>query len=73
MGERKEPRSFINAHPGFELTGIVESNNDSKEDTPDRFIVRRGVMCQQDIELIIVNTPSFCILNMRRPSQERIY
>lgn len=53
---------FINVHPGFELTGIVErNNNDSRERYPGSKLYRsvEELCANKDIQLIIVNTPSY--------------
>src|SRR5262245_15737650 len=53
---------FIHAHPGYELTGIVERHNiDSKERYPNAKIYRsvEELCANKEIELIIVNTPSY--------------
>ena len=53
---------FINVHPGFELTGIVERNKqDSRERYPNSKLYRsvEELCADKDIELIIVNTPSY--------------
>jgi len=53
---------FINAHPGFELSGIVERHkNASKERYPDCKIYRsvEELCADETIQLIIVNTPSY--------------
>src|SRR6266480_4846303 len=53
---------FINAHPGFELTGIVErNNNDSRERYPQSKLYRsvEDLYADTTIQLIIVNTPSY--------------
>lgn len=52
---------FIQAHPGFELSAIVERhNNDSRERYPKSKLYRSvEELCQdKDLELIIVNTPT---------------
>lgn len=52
---------FIHAHPGFELSSIVERhNNDSREKYADSKLYRSvEEMCMdKDLELIIVNTPT---------------
>lgn len=52
---------FIQAHPGFELTGIVErNNNDSRERYPQSTLYRSvEEMCaDKSLGLIIVNTPT---------------
>jgi predicted dehydrogenase len=51
---------FIQNHPGFELTAIVErSKNDSKERYPDTKIYRsvEELIADESLQLIIVNTP----------------
>lgn len=53
---------FIHAHPGFELTAIVERHkNDSQVKYPDIKLYRsvEELCTDKDIELIIVNTPSY--------------
>ncbi len=53
---------FIQNHPGFELTAIVERyNNDSKERYPQSKIVRsvEELCADKEIQLIIINTPSY--------------
>ena len=53
---------FIDAHPGFELSGIVERNrNDSRERYPYSKLFRTvDELCADPaIELIVVNTPTF--------------
>ena len=53
---------FINAHPGFELSGIVErNNNDSRERYPNSKLFRsvEELCADKSIELIVVNTPSY--------------
>ncbi len=53
---------FINAHPGFELTGIVErNNNDSRERYPQSKLYRsvEELCADKNISLVIVNTPSY--------------
>ena len=53
---------FINAHPGFELTGIVErNNNDSRARYPLSTLYRsvEELCADKNIQLIIVNTPSY--------------
>lgn len=52
---------FIDAHPGYALTAIVERhNNDSKERYPAAAIYRsvKELCANKDIELIVVNTPT---------------
>ena len=52
---------FIQAHPGYELSGIVERhNNDSRERYPDSQLYRsvNDLLAVKDIQLIIVNTPT---------------
>lgn len=52
---------FIDAHPGYELTGIVErNNNDSRERYPDSKLYRsvEELIADAAIQLIIVNTPT---------------
>jgi scyllo-inositol 2-dehydrogenase (NADP+) len=53
---------FINAHPGFELAGIVErNNNESRERYPKSKLYPsvEELCADKDIQLIIVNTPSY--------------
>ena len=53
---------FINAHPGFELTAIVERhNNDSREKYPQAKLYRsvEELCTNKSIQLIIVNSPSY--------------
>ena len=53
---------FIHAHPGFELTGIVERhNNDSKAKYPQAKVFRsvEELCADKNIELVIVNTPGY--------------
>jgi len=53
---------FINAHPGFELTAIVERhNNDTREKYPHSKLYRsvEELCANKDIQLIIINTPSY--------------
>ncbi|MFZ1264513.1 MAG: Gfo/Idh/MocA family oxidoreductase [Chitinophagaceae bacterium] len=52
---------FLEAHPGFELSAIVERhNNDSKERYPHAKIYRsvEELCADKDLELIVVNTPT---------------
>ncbi|MEI9808486.1 MAG: Gfo/Idh/MocA family oxidoreductase [Bacteroidota bacterium] len=52
---------FLEAHPGFELTAIVErNNNDSRERYPASTLYRsvEELIADKDIQLIIVNTPT---------------
>jgi scyllo-inositol 2-dehydrogenase (NADP+) len=52
---------FIEAHPGFELAGIVERNNsDSRERYPKSKLYRsvEELIADKDIQLIVVNTPT---------------
>ena len=52
---------FIQAHPGFELSAIVErNNNDSRERYPDSKLYRsvEELIKDESIQLIIVNTPT---------------
>jgi scyllo-inositol 2-dehydrogenase (NADP+) len=52
---------FIEAHPGFELTGIVErNNNDSRERYPKSKLYRsvEELINDASIQLIVVNTPT---------------
>lgn len=52
---------FIQNHPGYELTAIVERhNNDSRERYPNSKIYRsvEELLADDSIELIIVNTPT---------------
>ena len=51
---------FVNNHPGFELTAIVErSKNDSREKYPDAKLYRSvdELVADESLQLIIVNTP----------------
>lgn len=51
---------FINAHPGFELSAIVErSKNDSRELYPESKLVRSvdELIADESLQLIIINTP----------------
>ncbi len=53
---------FIQAHPGYKLTGIVERHkNDSRERYPESKIYRsvEELLADDSIQLIIVNTPSY--------------
>lgn len=53
---------FINVHPGFELSGIVERHkNESKEKYPQSKIYRsvEELCADKAIQLIIINTPSY--------------
>lgn len=52
---------FIEAHPGYELSGIVERNNkDSSERYPNSKLFRSvdELIADKDIQLIVVNTPT---------------
>ena len=52
---------FIDAHPGFELSAIVERhNNDSKERYPNAKLYRsvEELCADKDLQLIVVNTPT---------------
>jgi scyllo-inositol 2-dehydrogenase (NADP+) len=52
---------FIDVHPGFELSAIVErNNNDSRERYPHARLYRsvEEMLADKDLELIIVNTPT---------------
>lgn len=52
---------FIDAHPGFELSAIVERhNNDSRERYPSAKLYRsvEELCADKDLQLIIVNTPT---------------
>jgi predicted dehydrogenase len=52
---------FIHAHPGYELSAIVERHNhDSKERYPDAKLYRsvEELCADKDLELIVVNTPT---------------
>jgi predicted dehydrogenase len=52
---------FIDAHPGFELSAIVERhNNDSKERYHDTKLYRsiEELCADKDLQLIVVNTPT---------------
>ena len=51
---------FIQAHPGYELTAIVERNrNDSRERYPDSVLSRsfEELLSMDNLQLIVVNTP----------------
>jgi predicted dehydrogenase len=53
---------FVNAHPGFELSAIVERHkNDSREKYPKSKLYRsvEELYTDKDLELIIVNSPSY--------------
>jgi scyllo-inositol 2-dehydrogenase (NADP+) len=53
---------FIQAHPGFELTAIVERNqNDSRERYPDSKLYRsvEELLTDASIQLVVINTPSY--------------
>ena len=53
---------FIEAHPGFELTGIVERNREeSRERYPNARLFRsvEALCADPETDLIIVNTPSY--------------
>ncbi len=52
---------FIEAHPGYELTGIVErNNNDSRERYPNSKLYRSAeeLIADESIQLVVVNTPT---------------
>jgi scyllo-inositol 2-dehydrogenase (NADP+) len=52
---------FIHAHPGYELTAIVErNNNDSREKYPNAKLYRsvEELCADKDLQLIVVNTPT---------------
>ena len=52
---------FIEAHPGFELSAIVERNlNDSRERYPNSKLYRsvEELFADKDIQLVVINTPS---------------
>ncbi|MGZ8559925.1 MAG: Gfo/Idh/MocA family oxidoreductase [Chitinophagaceae bacterium] len=52
---------FVEAHPGFELSGIVErNNNDSRERYPGSKLYRsvEELIADNNLQLIIVNTPT---------------
>lgn len=52
---------FLEAHPGYELTAIVERHNhDSKERYPNAKLYRsvEELCADKDLELIVVNTPT---------------
>src|SRR5436190_3328760 len=52
---------FVEAHPGFELAGIVErNNNDSRERYPKSKLYRsvEELIADKDIQLVVVNTPT---------------
>jgi scyllo-inositol 2-dehydrogenase (NADP+) len=51
---------FIQAHPGYELTAIVERNkNESREKYPDSKLYRsyEELLADQNIQLVVINTP----------------
>lgn len=53
---------FINVHPGFELSAIVERHqNESREKYPQSKLYRsvEELFADKSIELIVVNTPSY--------------
>jgi scyllo-inositol 2-dehydrogenase (NADP+) len=53
---------FVNAHPGFELSAIVERHkNDSRERYPKSKLYRsvEELCADKDLQLIIVNSPSY--------------
>lgn len=53
---------FIHAHPGFELTAIVErSKNEARQRYPDIKVYRsvEELIADEELQLIIVNTPSY--------------
>ena len=52
---------FIDAHPGYELSAIVErNNNDSREKYPNTKLYRsvEELCADKDLQLIVVNTPT---------------
>ena len=52
---------FVEAHPGFELSGIVErNNNDSREKYPGSKLYRsvEELIADDNLQLIVVNTPT---------------
>lgn len=52
---------FIDAHPGYELSAIVErNNNDSRERYPHSKLVRsvEELCADKELQLIVVNTPT---------------
>ena len=52
---------FLEAHPGYELSAIVERhNNDSRERYPNSKLYRsvEELCANKDLQLIVVNTPS---------------
>ena len=52
---------FLEAHPGYELSAIVErNNNDSRERYPSSKLYRsvEELCANKDLQLIVVNTPS---------------
>lgn len=52
---------FIDAHPGYQLSAIVErNNNDSRERYPHAKLCRsvEELYADKDLELIVVNTPT---------------
>ncbi len=52
---------FIDAHPGYQLSAIVERhNNDSRSSYPDAALYRsvEELCADKDLQLIVVNTPT---------------
>jgi scyllo-inositol 2-dehydrogenase (NADP+) len=52
---------FVNEHPGFELTAIVErNNNDSRERYPKSKLYRsvEELIADKSLQLIVINTPT---------------
>lgn len=52
---------FLDAHPGYELSAIVErNNNDSRERYPHSKLYRsvEELCADQELQLIVVNTPT---------------
>ncbi len=52
---------FIHAHPGYELSGIVERNNqDSRERYPNSKLYRsvEELCADKNLDLVVVNTPT---------------
>lgn len=53
---------FLEAHPGYVLSAIVErNNNDSRERYPNSKLFRsvEALCADEDLELIVVNTPTY--------------
>ncbi len=52
---------FVEAHPGYELSAIVErNNNDSRERYPNAKLYRsvEELCADKELQLIVVNTPT---------------